>query len=146
MYNKYIMKNQYKAISMKKITLFIIILFFSLSLFARDFNVISSKKYKNQIEVFFTQPQINRGSQYTVIVARKNDQKYEALYVMSFHSQSDNDYMGLLAKDCYENVQDFIKTHTFQKSRFYNNALRFQDNKRIWFDTSIPLGYTDFRK
>ena len=133
------------SLIMKKNFLFcFILLLFSSKIFSRDFYVICSRKYDEQSEIFFTQP--IRSSQYSIIIAKKKNQKYEALYIFSFHSYSDNETMYYLARDCYENIDLFIKTHPLEKGSFFNNALIFQDTKKYSFVPSFPLGYNDFRK
>ena len=95
--------------------------------------------------VFLTQEK--NGNQYSVMVVSKsqNEDLYHPLYIMSFHSQTENYKAYEKAKDCFENIEVFIKEHDFFLGRISNSNIDFGAFK-IKIDNSRPLMYNDFQK
>ena len=134
---------------MKKIILICLLLFFPFVLIAKDYYVIASKNYKEDQIVYFTKDQKTKGAAYTIFItktSKQNPNQLEVIYAMAFHSRTNNEEMYYLSKDCFENIDYYIKNTSFEKMRISNGAIKLENNQRIWFESGNNiLGYTDFR-
>ena len=65
--------------------------------------------------------------------------------IISFKSQTRNYKAYEKAKDCFEDVEVFIKEHNFERGRISNSSIDFGDFK-IKIDNSHSLMYNDFQK
>lgn len=112
---------------MKKFICLFLFSLLSSGLFAKDFYVHEADWLNNDIHqtVFLTQEK--NGSQYSVFVMFKNQNEdfYTPLYVISFHSQTNNMKAYKQAKECFDDVCRFIKTHNseFSKGRISNSRI-----------------------
>ena len=70
---------------------------------------------------------------------------YIILYIMSFHSQTQNYKAYEKAKNCFKNIEAFITEHNFECGRISNSSIDFGDFK-IKIDNSLPPMYNDFQK
>ena len=70
---------------------------------------------------------------------------YIILYIMSFHSQTQNYKAYEKAKNCFKNIEAFITEHNFECGRISNSNIDFGDFK-IKIDNSRPPMYNDFQK
>lgn len=132
---------------MKKLICLFIFSFLLSGLFAKDF-IIRDHYYLNKNShqmVFLTQ--VKNDDQYSVMVVSKNQNEdlYHPLYIMSFHSQTENYKAYEKAKNCFKNIEAFIKEHNFERGRISNSSINFGDFK-IKIDNSRPLMYNDFQK
>lgn len=132
---------------MKKLICLFIFSFLLSGLFAKDF-IIRDHYYLNKNShqmVFLTQ--VKNDDQYSVMVVSKNQNEdlYHPLYIMSFHSQTENYKAYEKAKNCFKNIEAFIKEHNFERGRISNSSIDFGDFK-IKIDNSRPLMYNDFQK
>lgn len=132
---------------MKKFICLFLFSILSSGLFAKDFiihNYYSINENSYQM-VFLTQEK--NGNQYSVMVVSKNQNEdlYYPLYIMSFHSQTKNYKAYEKAKDCFENIEVFIKEHNFFLGRISNSNIDFGAFK-VKIDNSRPLMYNDFQK
>lgn len=132
---------------MKKLICLFLFSFLLSGLFAKDF-IIRDHYYLNKNShqmVFLTQ--VKNDDQYSVMVVSKNQNEdlYHPLYIMSFHSQTENYKAYEKAKNCFKNIEAFIKEHNFERGRISNSSIDFGDFK-IKIDNSRPLMYNDFQK
>lgn len=132
---------------MKKLICLCLFSFLLSSLFAKDF-IIRDCYYLNKDPhqiVFLTQ--VKNDDQYSVMVVSKNQNEdlYHPLYIMSFHSQTENYKAYEKAKNCFKNIEAFITEHNFERGRISNSSIDFGDFK-IKIDNSRPLMYNDFQK
>ena len=132
--------------TMKKFICLFLFSFLSLGLFAKDF-IIHDYYSDNDQTVYLTQ--VKNDDQYSVMVVSKNQNEdlYHPLYIMSFHSQTENYKAYEKAKNCFKNVEAFIKEHKTDifKGRISNSSIDFGDFK-IKIDNSRPFMYNDFQK
>ena len=138
----------YKGINtMKKFICLFLFSFLLSSLFAKDF-IICDHYYlnKNPHQIVFL-TQVKNDDQYSVMVVSKNQNEdlYHPLYIMSFHSQTENYKAYEKAKNCFKNIESFIKEHNFERGRISNSSIDFGDFK-IKIDNSRPFMYNDFQK
>lgn len=132
---------------MKKLICLFIFSFLLSGLFAKDF-IIRDHYYLNKNShqmVFLTQ--VKNDDQYSVMVVSKNQNEdlYHPLYIMSFHSQTENYKAYEKAKNCFKNIEAFKEEHNFEKGRISNSSIDFGDFK-IKIENSRPLMYNDFQK
>lgn len=128
---------------MKKLICLFIFSFLSLGLFAKDFIIHDYYSDGDQI-VYLTQ--VKNDDQYSVMVfENQGEDLYHPLYIMSFHSQTENYKAYKKAKNCFENVEVFIKEHNFEKGKISNSNIDFGAFK-IKIDNSRPPMYNDFQK
>ena len=130
---------------MKKFICLFLFSLLSSGLFAKDF-IIYDYYSDNDQTVYLTQ--VKNDDQYSVMVfENQGEDLYHPLYIMSFHSQTENYKAYEKAKDCFENVEVFIKEHKMDifKGRISNSNIDFGDFK-IKIDNSRPLMYNDFQK
>ena len=134
---------------MKKFICLFLFSFLLSGLFAKDF-IIRDYYYlnKNPHQIVFL-AQVKNDDQYGVMVVSKNQNEdlYHPLYIMSFHSQTQNYKAYEKAKNCFKNIEAFIKEHKTDifKGRISNSSIDFGDFK-IKIDNSRPLMYNDFQK
>ncbi len=134
---------------MKKFICLFLFSLLSSGLFAKDFIIHDCYSLNKDIHqmVFLTQEK--NGAQYSVMVVFKNQDEdlYHPLYIMSFHSQTRNYKAYEKAKDCFENIEVFIKEHNADifTGRISNSNIDFGAFK-IKIDNSRPLMYNDFQK
>ena len=134
---------------MKKFIILAFLMIFSAGLFAKDFYVHETDWVNNDIHqaVFLTQEK--NGAQYSVFVMFKNQNEdfYTPLYVISFHSQTDNMKAYKQAKECFDDVGGFIKTHNSEllKGRITNSRIDY-GAFTIKIANSRPLMYNCFEK
>ena len=129
---------------MKKFICLFLFSFLSLGLFAKDF-IIHDYYSDGDQTVYLTQ--VKNDDQYSVMVVSKNQNEdlYHPLYIMSFHSQTENYKAYEKAKNCFKNIEAFITEHNFEHGRISNSSIGFDDFK-IKIDNSRPLMYNDFQK
>ena len=128
---------------MKKFICLFLFSLLSSGLFAKDF-IIHDYYSDNDQTVYLTQ--VKNDDQYSVMVfENQNEDLYHPLRIMSFHSQTENYKAYEKAKNCFENVEVFIKEHNFEKGRISNSSIDFGDFK-IKIENSRPLMYNDFQK
>ena len=130
---------------MKKFICLFLFSLLSSGLFAKDF-IIYDYYSDNDQTVYLTQ--VKNDDQYSVMVfENQGEDLYHPLYIMSFHSQTENYKAYEKAKDCFENVEVFIKEHNADifNGRISNSSIDFGDFK-IKIDNSRPLMYNDFQK
>ena len=132
---------------MKKLICLFLFSLLSSGLFAKDFII---RDYHSINEDFYQMvflTQEKNGNQYSVMVVSKsqNEDLYHPLYIMSFHSQTENYKAYEKAKDCFENIEVFIKEHDFFLGRISNSNIDF-DGFKIKIDNSRPFMYNDFQK
>ena len=128
---------------MKKFICLFLFSLLSSGLFAKDF-IIYDYYSDNDQTVYLTQ--VKNDDQYSVMVFENQDEDlYHPLYIMSFHSQTENYKAYEKAKNCFENIEAFITEHNFEKGRISNSSIDFGDFK-IKIDDSRPLMYNDFQK
>ena len=123
---------------MKKFICLFLFSFLSLGLFAKDF-IIHDYYSDNDQTVYLTQ--VKNDDQYSVMVFENQGEDY----IISFKSQTRNYEAYEKAKNCFKNVEAFIKEHNFEKGRISNSSIDFGDFK-IKIDNSRPLMYNDFQK
>ena len=134
---------------MKKFICLFLFSFLLSSLFAKDF-IIRDHYYlnKNPHQIVFL-TQVKNDDQYSVMVVSKNQNEDldHPLDIMSFHSQTENYKAYEKAKNCFKNIESFIKEHKTDifKGRISNSSIDFGDFK-IKIDNSRPLMYNDFQK
>ena len=134
---------------MKKFICLFLFSLLSSGIFAKDFIIHDRYSLNKDIHqmVFLTQEK--NGAQYSVMVVFKNQNEdlYHPLYIMSFHSQTENYKAYEKAKNCFKNIEAFIKEHKTDifKGRISNSSIDFGDFK-IKIDNSRPLMYNDFQK
>ena len=134
---------------MKKFICLFLFSLLSSGIFAKDFIIHDRYSLNKDIHqmVFLTQEK--NGAQYSVMVVFKNQNEdlYHPLYIMSFHSQTRNYKAYEKAKDCFENIEVFIKEHKTDifKGRISNSNIDFGDFK-IKIENSRPPMYNDFQK
>lgn len=131
---------------MKKFICLFLFSFLLSGLFAKDFIIHNYYSDSNQI-VFLVQ--VKNDDQYSVMTVSKNQNEdlYHPLYIMSFHSQTQDYKAYEKAKNCFKNIEAFKKEHetAFFKGRISNSNIDFGDFK-IKIDNSCPLMYNDFQK
>lgn len=134
---------------MKKFICLFIFSILSSGLFAKDFIIhdcYSLNEDTHQM-VFLTQEK--NGAQYSVMVVVKsqNEDLYHPLYIISFHSQTKNYKSYEKAKDCFENIEVFIKEHNADifKGRISNSYI-YSGTFKIKINNSRPSMYNDFQK
>ena len=131
---------------MKKFICLFIFSILSSGLFAKDFIIYDCYSLNEDTHqmVFLTQEK--NGAQYSVMVVKsQNEDLYHPLYIISFHSQTKNYKSYEKAKDCFENIEVFIKEHNFFFGRISNSNIDFGTFK-VKIDNSRPLMYNDFQK
>ena len=132
---------------MKKFICLFLFSLLSSGIFAKDFIIHDRYSLNKDIHqmVFLTQEK--NGAQYSVMVVFKNQNEdlYHPLYIMSFHSQTENYKAYEKAKNCFKNIEAFIKEHNFEKGRISNSSIDFSDFK-IKIENSRPPMYNDFQK
>lgn len=130
---------------MKKFICLFLFSLLSSGLFAKDF-IIHDYYSDSHHTVYLTQ--VKNDDQYSVMVfENQGEDLYHPLYIMSFHSQTENYKAYEKAKDCFENVEVFIKEHNADifNGRISNSNIDFGAFK-IKIDNSRPLMYNDFQK
>lgn len=128
---------------MKKFICLFLFSLLSSGLFAKDFIIHDYYSDSNQI-VYLTQ--VKNDDQYNVMVfENQGEDLYHPLYIMSFHSQTENYKAYEKAKNCFKNIEAFKKEHNFERGRISNSSIDFGDFK-IKIDNSRPLMYNDFQK
>ena len=132
---------------MKKLICLFLFSLLSSGLFAKDFIICDHYSLNKDIHQMVLLTQEKNGAQYSVMVVFKNQDEdlYHPLRMMSFHSQTKNYKAYEKAKDCFENVEVFIKEHNFERGRISNSNIDFGAFK-IKIDNSRPLMYNDFQK
>ena len=128
---------------MKKFICLFLFSLLSSGLFAKDF-IIYDYYSDNDQTVYLTQ--VKNDDQYSVMVfENQGEDLYHPLYIMSFHSQTENYKAYEKAKNCFENVEVFIKEHNFDKGRISNSNIN-SDTFKITIKYDRPLMYNDFQK
>ena len=128
---------------MKKFICLFLFSLLSSGLFAKDF-IIYDYYSDNDQTVYLTQ--VKNDDQYSVMVfENQGEDLYHPLYIMSFHSQTENYKAYEKAKNCFKNIEAFIKEHNFERGRISNSSIDFGDFK-IKIENSRPLMYNDFQK
>lgn len=127
---------------MKKFICLFIFSLLSSGLFAKDFIIHDCYSLNNQT-IFLTQ--VKNSGQYSIMIFK--NQNEDLCYIMSFHSQT-RDYEAYeKAKDCFENIETFIKEHNseFFRGRISNSNI-YSDTSKISIKYSRPFMYNDFQK
>ena len=128
---------------MKKFICLFLFSLLSSGLFAKDF-IIYDYYSDNDQTVYLTQ--VKNDDQYSVMVfENQGEDLYHPLYIMSFHSQTENYKAYEKAKNCFKNIEAFIEEHNFERGRISNSSIDFGDFK-IKIENSRPLMYNDFQK
>ena len=128
---------------MKKFICLFLFSLLSSGLFAKDF-IIYDYYSDNDQTVYLTQ--VKNDDQYSVMVfENQGEDLYHPLYIMSFHSQTQNYRAYEKAKNCFKNIEAFIEEYNFEKGRISNSSIDFGDFK-IKIENSRPLMYNDFQK
>ena len=128
---------------MKKFICLFLFSLLSSGIFAKDF-IIYDYYSDNDQTVYLTQ--VKNDDQYSVMVfENQGEDLYHPLYIMSFHSQTENYKAYEKAKNCFENVEVFIKEHNFEKGRISNSNIN-SDTFKITIKYDRPLMYNDFQK
>lgn len=130
---------------MKKFICLFIFLFLSSGLFAKDF-IIHDYYSDNDQTVYLTQ--VKNDDQYSVMVfENQGEDLYHPLYIMSFHSQTQNYRAYEKAKNCFKNIEAFIKEHETDifKGKISNSNI-YSDTFKITIKYDCPHMYNDFQK
>lgn len=128
---------------MKKFICLFLFSLLSSGLFAKDF-IIYDYYSDNDQTVYLTQ--VKNDDQYSVMVfENQGEDLYHPLYIMSFHSQTQNYRAYEKAKNCFKNIEAFIEEHNFEKGRISNSSIDFGDFK-IKIENSRSHMYNDFQK
>ena len=127
---------------MKKFICLFLFSLLSSGLFARDF-IIHDYYSDSHRTVYLTQ--VKNDDQYSVMVFE--NENYCPQYIISFKSQTKNYEAYKKAKDCFENIEAFIKEHNADifTGRISNSNIDFGAFK-VKIDNSRPLMYNDFQK
>lgn len=127
---------------MKKFICLFIFSFLSLGLFAKDF-IIHDYYSDGDQTVYLTQ--VKNDDQYSVMVFE--NENYCPQYIISFKSQTKNYEAYKKAKDCFENIEVFIKEHNADifTGRISNSNI-YSKTSKIKIDNGRPLMYNDFQK
>ena len=131
---------------MKKFICLFLFSLLSSGLFAKDFIIQDCYSLNKDIHQMVFLTQVKNDDQYSVMVfENQGEDLYHPLYIMSFHSQTENYKAYEKAKNCFENVEVFIKEHNFEKGRISNSNIN-SDTFKITIKYDRPLMYNDFQK
>lgn len=121
---------------MKKFICLFLFSLLSSGLFAKDYIICDSYSDSHQT-VYLTQ--VKNDDQYSIMVFE--NENYCPQRIISFKNCKAYEK----AKNCFKNIEAFIKEHNFEYGRISNSNIDFGDFK-IKIDNSRPLMYNDFQK
>ena len=127
---------------MKKFICLFLFSLLSSGLFAKDF-IIHDYYSDSHQTVYLTQ--VKNDDQYSVMVLENQGEDYCLQRIISFKSRTRNYEAYKKAKDCFENVEVFIKEHNFEKGRISNSNI-YSKTSKITIKYDHPLMHNDFQK